>query len=249
METIRLPTPGYPDAGPSLRSWICTDTRILRRGIPHLTPLVAAATSLRRVLPGRLTRGVWIRYCRDLDEVPPEPADVKLTHLDARIIEELRSHPDKGQNQLVSGLNWWDRGLHRAWIWRNEDGPLCLQWLLLPGDIRRVGSLGPWAGMYPPLDEGCGQVENLFAFSSARQKGVATRFEYALFHAARRLGIRRLLTHIHAGNRPAHLWAEKTGWTPYGTIVRYELNLGFAGRWHLYLHRRHPVDMASLTGR
>src|SRR5947207_10158540 len=81
-----------------------------------------------------------------------------------------------------------------------------------------------------------GQVENLYAFSTARRRGVATQFEYALYHEARRVGLRELVTHIHEANAAARGWAERTGWRPYGTITRYQLDVRALGAYAIFLH-------------
>jgi len=98
--------------------------------------------------------------------------------------------------------------------------------------------------MYPPLVANVGQVENLYAFSTARRKGVATQFEYALYHEARRAGLRELVTHIHEANAAARGWAERTGWRPYGAITRYQLDVQGLGAYAVYLHS--SSDRAAL---
>ena len=96
--------------------------------------------------------------------------------------------------------------------------------------------------MYPPLQGGWGQVENLFAFSTARRRGVATQFEYALYRVARDLGLSGLITHIAEGNQAARGWADRSGWQAYGVIVRYGVDLPLIRSRPLYLHRvGHPL--------
>jgi len=118
----------------------------------------------------------------------------------------------------------------------DQEQPLCIQWLLTDTDRPRLRTLDEWAGMYPPLVANVGQVENLYAFSTARRRGVATQFEYALYHEARRVGLRELVTHIHEANAAARGWAERTGWRPYGTITRYQLDVRALGAYAIFLH-------------
>lgn len=203
--------------------------------------LYACATAglgaVRAVLPRRLDASRWVRYRIDLtDALPPAPG-VSLTAVTDEIIERLRRHPDCGENQLKSGLRFWELGLQRAYVWMGDDGPRCIQWLLTHADAPRLPGLGDWAGMYAPLSPDVGQVENLFAFSTARHKGVASRFEYALYREARGIGLRRLVTHIHEGNAAARAWADRTGWRRCGTITRYEMNLPGLRARSVYVHR------------
>ena len=122
-------------------------------------------------------------------------------------------------------------------MWLSEEGPLCIQWLLTDADRVQLHRLGDWAGMYPPLPRGTGQVENLFAFASARKQGVASRFEYALYHEARRLGLKQLVTHVYEPNTSAHAWADRTGWRRCGTITRYQMDLPGLRARSVFVHR------------
>jgi GNAT superfamily N-acetyltransferase len=173
----------------------------------------------------RLISQRWIRYRIDLADDLPDSSDVHLTPVTDDIIRTLRQHPDHAEHQLRSGFRFWDRGLRRAYVWMDREQPLCIQWLLTGADRARLRTLDEWAGMYPPLVSHVGQVENLFAFSTARRRGVATQFEYALYDEARRAGLRELVTHIHDANAAARSWAERTGWHPFGTITRYQLDV------------------------
>jgi hypothetical protein len=160
-----------------------------------------------------------------------------LTPVTAAIIDALREHPDHEQNQLRSGLRFWEHGLTRAFVWLDEDEPLCIQWLLTERDNDRLRQLPMWGGMYPPIPRGHGQVENLFTFSTARRKGVASQFEFMLYEEAKRLGLSTLLTHIHANNAAANGWAERTGWRAYGRIRRYTVDAPGLRDRALYVHR------------
>jgi len=185
----------------------------------------------------RVMRERWVRYRVDLSSVPPAPDGVRLRPVTNRFIQGLKTHVDHEQNQLKSGLRFWEHGLRRAYVWCDESGPLCMQWLLTRPDNALLRTLPEWAGMYPPLQRGWGQVENLFAFSTARRKGVATQFEYALYHVARDLGLSGLVTHIAETNEAARGWATRTGWEAYGVIVRYRLDVPLLRSLPIYLHR------------
>ncbi|HWZ29240.1 MAG TPA: hypothetical protein VNX15_11795 [Gemmatimonadales bacterium] len=219
------------------REWVCAGTSAW--GCPPALARVAAragawahALSAERVLRER-----WIRYRIDLAAVPPAPEGVHLKPMTDHFIQCLRTHVDRDQNQLQSGLRFWEHGLRRAYMWCDESGPLCMQWLLTRPDNALLRTLPEWAGMYPPLQSGWGQVENLFAFSTARRKGVATQFEYALYHVARDLGLSGLITHIAERNEAARGWADRAGWQEYGVIVRYRVDLPVLRSFPLYLHR------------
>ncbi len=200
---------------------------------------VIGAAFSKRVLTQR-----WIRYRIELAEDLLVSPAVHLTPVTDAIIGALRRHPDHAENQLKSGFRFWDRGLRRAYVWMDQEQPLCIQWLLTDADRPRLRTLDEWAGMYPPLVANVGQVENLYAFSTARRKGVATQFEYALYHEARRAGLRELVTHIHEANAAARGWAERTGWRPYGAITRYQLDVQGLGAYAVYLHS--SSDRAAL---
>ncbi len=205
---------------------------------PPLKACVTAGLALARpALADRLVTQHWVRYAIDLGAPPPAPPEVRLTPVTDALIAALRTHRDHRENQLVSGFRFWDRGLRGAWVWTGDEGPLCIQWLMTPRDNARLPALGEWAGMYPPLPEGTGRVENLFTFSTVRRKGVATMFELALFEEARRLGLTRIVTHIAADNVSANRWAERMGWALHGTITRYQVDAPWVRRAMIYVHR------------
>jgi GNAT superfamily N-acetyltransferase len=227
--------------------WLCMGRTCWRASLPRRA--VGAGLGLARaVLPARTRGQRWIRYYVDLAHTPPAPSGVQLTLMTDEIMDLVAAHADRAENQVLSALKFWDRGLRHAFIWMERGVPLCMQWLLTRADGPRLRALVDWAGMYPPLPPGYGQVENLFAFSSAREKGVATRFEYALYHEARRIGLRRLVTHIHEANTAARGWADRTGWRRYGTITRYQIDVPGLRAWSAYLHRHDapaPAGAAS----
>ena len=219
--------------------WICIGTAAWPAA-PALGRCAArVGATVGSLAGGRLERERWIRYRIGLDTVPPAPDGVRLSPVTDRFVQCLQTHPDREQNQLRSGLRFWEHGLRRAYVWCDEagGGPLCIQWLLTQPDNALLRTLPEWAGMYPPLPRAWGQVENLFAFSTARRKGVATQFELALFHVARDLGLTGLVTHIAERNQAARGWADRLGWESYGVIVRYRLDLPGARSRALYLHR------------
>lgn len=228
-----------PDGNGMTTDWICFGTTAWA-STPALGRFAArVGSTVGQLARGRLERERWIRYRIGLDGGPSAPDGVRLSPVTDDFVRCLRTHPDHEQNQLVSGLRFWEHGLRRAYVWCDEagGGPLCMQWLLMRPDNVLLRTLPEWAGMYPPLARGWGQVENLFAFSTARRKGVATQFELALFQVARDLGLSGLVTHIAERNEPARGWADRLGWEAYGVIVRYRLDLpGFRSR-PLYLHR------------
>src|SRR5438034_5385290 len=233
----------------SRRNWVYVGRSGVQAGALLRTCVTASVRLARAVLPQRVLAQRWIRYRIDLTgPLPPVAPDVRLTRVTDDLIDMLRHHPEQAENQLRSGLRFWERGLRRAYIWLGEDGPLCIQWLLTEADGRRLHRLGDWAGMYPPLPSRTGQVENLFAFASARTQGVASQFEYALYHEARRLGLAQLVTHIHEPNTAARAWADRTGWHRYGTITRYQMDLPGLRARCVYVHRWEQGALkASLT--
>jgi hypothetical protein len=217
-------------------NWLCAGTQRWRVSSP-VAKASDAALGMLSGLTSRVARDGWIRYYIDLATAPPAPPDVSLTPVTEAVIDLLRTHPDRGQNQLQSGFRFWDRGLQCAFAWLDEDGPLCVQWLLTQRDNDRLRRLPVWGGMYPPIPHGCGQVENLYTFSTARRKGVASQFEFMLYEQARHLGLSTLITHIHADNAAARGWATRTGWSPRGAIRRYTCDApGMRGR-AVYVHR------------
>ena len=230
---------------PALADWIALGRTGVRAG-PVLRGCVSSAVGVvRSVLPTRVRAQRWIHYYVDLTgSLPALPPEVRLTRVTDEVIAQLRAHPEAAENQLKSGLRFWDHGLRRAYIWMDDHEPLCIQWLLTHTDHMALRSLPEWAGMYPPLPRGIGQVENLFAFATARRQGVASRFEYALYHEARRHGLTRLVTHIHEPNTAARGWADRTGWQRSGTITRVQVDLPwFRGR-SLYVHRQETAAPA-----
>jgi GNAT superfamily N-acetyltransferase len=203
--------------------WVCARHSCSRgetptmRGVSRVCEALSAVTS--RVAVQR-----WIRYRIGLAQVPP-PEDVELTPLSHGIVALLRNHPDHEQEAFASGLAFWDLGLRNGLVWFEGGQPLCFQWLLSQDDVALLRAGSAWANMYPPLEERTGQLEKLWTFSTARKKGVASRFALAMFAQAKQRGYETLVTHIHEANEAARSWAVRTGWQSYGTIERYEFDL------------------------
>ncbi len=194
----------------------------------------------------------WVRYRIDLEQTAPPPAGVSLTPLTGDTVGALRDHPDATQPDFASGLEFWNHGLRDAYLWSEQGQPLCMQWLLTNKDDEVLRGLPFWGSMYPRIEPDSGQVEKLWTFSTARAKGVATQFEYALFAQARARGLRRLFTHIGESNAPARRWADKTGWEAFGTIDRFTFDLPRIRNLDssVCLHRTGPVSpVAEAKGR
>lgn len=216
--------------------WLCVDRHCGPLRPMRRAGVLGALALARTTLPGRVLEQRWVRYRIALGDAPLPPDDVRLVPVTDYLMRSLRTHHDRDAEQLKSGFRFWDHGLRRAYVWIGGGEPLCIQWLLLESDIDRLHTLGMWAGMYAPLPPRCGQVENLFAFSGARRKGVATHYEYALYARARRMGLSHLITHIHEGNAAARGWADRTGWRAYGVITRYSFDVPGLRAHGVFLH-------------
>jgi GNAT superfamily N-acetyltransferase len=204
--------------------WVCAGRRCMS-GLSVPGALLTGALERASHLTSRVTVQRWIRFRAEPERVPPAPTDAALTPLSDGLVAYLKKHPDYAQVDFSSGLAFWEHGLRRAFLWIVDEQPLCIQWMFDAHDNAALRRLPVWANMYPPIPPGSAQVEKLWTFSTARQKGIATRFAAAMFAEARRRGFRELLTHIHEANAPARMWAQKTGWEAYGTITRYGVDL------------------------
>lgn len=220
--------------------WISTNSRTARlSGRP--SQLAARLLSLAdRLTAGRLPANVWVRYRLDLTQLQLDahPPLAVLTPMDDCLMRELREHPWRNQPQLVTAFRFWQHGLRRAYVWLADGHPLCIQWLFTSEDNPRLRTLSGWAGMYPPLPKGYGQVENLLAFPRGLRYpgGAATPFAYGMYRLARELGLRQLITHVHEGNLAARRWAQRTGWVSYGTIYRHQLDFPLLRGRYVYVH-------------
>src|SRR2546430_16865174 len=157
----------------------------LRPPAPLGTAVTASLQLARAPFPRRVLRQRWIRYQIDLADTPAAPPHVRLTRVTDPIIGALRQRPDRAETSFKSGLRFWDEGLRRAYIWLGPDGPLCIQWLLLPGDNRPLRRLDGGAGVYPPLPRGRGQVGDLVGVSAGRRSSVTAGFGAGGFDQAR----------------------------------------------------------------
>ena len=220
--------------------WVCVGPHCWPAAPALLRSVAAVLRAFSALLPRRIRVRRWARYHVNLEQVPPPPA-IELTLLTADLLPVLERYAGEGADQFLSGMRFWRHGLQRAYVWLSDDGPRCMQWLLAPPDAPRLRTLDAWAGMYPPLRPRWGQVENLFTFPQARQKGIATQFEYALYAEARRTGMCELMTHIHEDNTAARGWADRTGWKQCGSIVRYEFDLPGLRESTICLHEASPA--------
>lgn len=204
---------------------------------PYLAGWISGMLSvLVKLSRRRISARRWARYTIRPADVTPLSTQPQLTPVTDYFIKQLRNHPDSSQNQVQSGIRWWEHGLRRAYVWMGEDGPLCMQWLLTEADNAKLRSLPEWAGMCPPLSANCGQVENLFAFSNGKQPGIGIRFFYSMYEEERRLGLREIVTHIVEDNVTACRLSERTGWRRYGTLTRYEFDFPVLRGCSICLH-------------
>lgn len=237
-----LPSSPAPPAGPvrtvATADWVCTG-HACRRGDAPVARFAPRVLERLSALTSRVGVQRWVRYRIDLAQVPPRADDIHLSPLDDEIVSRLSVHPDHAQEAFASGLAFWNFGIRGGFVWYEDGAPLCFQWLLTDADTAALRAQSPWAGMYPPLPAGTAQLEKLWTFSTARKKGVASRFALAMFDEASRRGVRSLITHIHEANDAARSWALKTGWTPYGMISRYTLDVPVIRRLNLsvFAHR------------
>jgi len=219
--------------------WFATNRFYLRLPDRLLRALAALLGVVDRLLRGRLPHSTWVRYELDLTtlEHSPDPA-VTLSLMDEHIADSLRTHPWHERAQLVTAIRLWDHGLRRAYVWLKDGQPLCMQWLFLREDAELLRRLPQWSGMYPPLAQATGQLENILVLPLGlrRREGSGVPFSYAMYDLARRRGLRRLITHIPEGNVAARRWAARTGWVAYGSIRRYHFNLRWLRNHFFYLH-------------
>lgn len=220
----------------SEQRWLCSGA--LQRPLPNwlFRMLTMLSALLSKLAPERVRSDVWIRYRRRVKN-EGQSAQILSAFSDGTI-ERLRQHPLRNRDQLRSGLRFWSHGLKTAFIWEEDQEPLCMQWLFLPEDNARIRQMPDWADLYLPLQPGSGQAENIFTFprGQRRRGGAATEFAHAMFSQAERLGLSQLYTHIHESNLAARRWAERTGWRPYGAIRRYHIDLPWLRNKYWCLH-------------
>jgi hypothetical protein len=205
-------------------AWVCA-RHSSWRAPSRLGTLCARTLDFASRCTKRVVAWRWIRFRIDLRDAPSAPPDVRLTLIDDAVLAGLREHADAGDLACSSGLKFRELGMLDGFAWIAGGEPLCSMWLLTERDNAALAAMPEWADMYPPLTAGVGQVEKIWTYSNARQKGVATRFAYGLFDEARRRGLRTLTVHIADFNQPALLWAVRSGWSVSGTITRYHLDV------------------------
>jgi hypothetical protein len=245
-------------AVPIESEWLCTNHHAWRlsAGIARLVQRVSDAAT--RLLWTRVRKSTWLRfqvclerYGATLATLPPPPEDVKLEPLSESTMTLLREHPCCNRNQLKSGLQFWRHGLRNGYIWMEEGEPMCFLWLFLPQHNGLLRTLPGWAGMYPPLPPGWGQLENTFTFGRGlrRPGGAATDFAHAVMYDARERRLCGLIMHIHEGNLMARRWAQRTGCRAYGTISRYHIDFPLLRRLPWFIHRLGEVEPLGVSRR
>jgi GNAT superfamily N-acetyltransferase len=192
---------------------------------------------------GRLMCERWARLSFPIGRAAapePEPApsscQIPLEPVTEEDIRRWDHHPDREAAQLCSARRFWRHGLRQGFVFRDGATTRCTVWVLTARDNRRLRRLPAWAGMYPPLRPGLGQMENLFVFSDARRTGVGSRFVRAIFAEASARGLTALFTHISERNGPACAHATRVGWRRYGTILRFTIDLPVLRALPMYVH-------------
>lgn len=187
-----------------------------------------------------MARYTWIRYQVDVSALAEDEAAtaVELTPIDDAFMENLRSHPWREQPQMKTAFRLWQHGLRGGYVWIKDGQPMCLQWLLTPADNAQLATLSEWSGMYPPLPDHCGQLENILTLPAGLRYpgGAAGPFARAMYKVAAERGLKRLITHIHEANGAAQRWAQRTGWARYGVIQRYRADVPLLRHHYLHLH-------------
>ncbi len=190
--------------------------------------LVRAADRCLRVMTRlptkRIGRERWIRWRVDLEGHLAGRANL-LVPLGEADIAGLRTHAEHDADQIVSGFRFWEHGLRRAYSIQQDGAPLAQAWLLTAQDNPRLRTLPTWSGLYPPLPDGVGQMENTHLFRAGRRNRIATEFMQAAFATAGSLGLAVLWTHIADTNTVVLARAERFGWHRCGTIVRYRFDV------------------------
>jgi hypothetical protein len=210
------------DRKESMRAdWLAIGTmcRPISRGAAAV--LCKTISMVKSVLRGTALVSEWRRYRVDLNGAFTSPT--MLVPLTEELMSVLRTHPDR--EQLGTTFHLWDTGFRTALVCMDHDRPFCIQWLLTAAENHLLPKLGQWSGLYPPLPPATGQVEGLYAFKDSRGTGVATDFAFAMNEHARLMGLEELVTHIAEENKPAHKWAQRTGWAQSGTITRLQLDV------------------------
>lgn len=162
------------------------------------------------------------------------------------LIEDLSRSPSRDKAQVRTAIKLWQHGLHGGYVWIRDNKPMCFQWLFSHHDNQLLKRLPDWAGMYPPLPDKWGQLENILTLPAGMRYpgGAAGPFAQAMYRLAAEQGLRWLITHIHERNPAARRWARRTGWSAYGRISRYQVDLPLIRNRPLYLHDTDAPDDA-----
>lgn len=193
-----------------------------------------------KLLPNRLKHQTWIRYRIDLGpyNTNTEEPTVMLVPITSALIESLSRSSLRDSPQVLTAIQLWQHGLRSGYVWIKDNKAMCLQWLLSHHDNRLLSRLPYWSGMYPPLPGNWGQLENILTLPAGMRHpgGAAGPFALAMYHLAAKQGLQWLITHVHEHNTAAHRWAQRNGWTAYGRIHRYQIDLPLIRSRPLYLH-------------
>src|SRR2546427_6482024 len=101
-----------------------------RAAPPFVLGGVGACLSLARaVLPGRIAAERLIHYHIELAHTAPPPDGVRLAPVTDALVRRIHAHPDHTETELAAGLRWWEQGWRRAFVWLEDERPLCIQWL------------------------------------------------------------------------------------------------------------------------
>lgn len=216
------------ERSPSHSDWLCTNHRAVPISPGMSRRIDRLGSALLDAGSGRVARQSWVRYHINLSHLPERPPEVVLEPITAQFMASLRQGgTGETDNQIRTAMRFWDNGLRSAFVWLDKGEPLCMQWLLHARHFAALPRLGSWSGMYPPVSDDCGIVENIYSFPSAHERvpGAATKLAIAVLHEARRRGYRELQTHVVQSNLAAHRWARRIGLKPYGIIDRYGIKL------------------------
>lgn len=244
-QVIISPATEQPETTPNT-TWLSTNNRHLvlpPRGVGWAQAL---DRWLHHASLKRLSRDTWIRYRLDLTSyLSADDSPATLTPITAELIDALSRGPWGQQPQVRTANHLWCHGLRGGYVWLQNEKPLCMQWLFSHQDNPLLQELPQWSGMYPPLPADWGQVENLLNLPAGMRYpgGAAGPFAHAMHRLAAKQGMRWLITHIHERNTAAHRWAKRTGWSAYGHIRRYQLDLPLLRNKFLYLHDTTSVDI------
>ena len=225
--------------------WLCIGTRCWEAPQLLLNLISGLLDLLGMLTRERVHAQRWARYVIRPADIAPLATAPRIVPVTEAIVEQLRVHPDRGQNQLESALQWWDHGLRRAYIWLEPQGPVALQCLVTRADAPKLRILPVWGAMYPPLPEGRGQVENLYSFSNAQGIGVGIRFLCGMSAMEQEAGLREVVTHIGEANTAVRSLRERVGWRRYGTSTRYWFDIPGLRGLSLCLHRAGLAERAS----